>query len=307
MHSVDFIGGGNVLLLGLINGAILIYQFESPQLNSINQKASAPMNDVQASAPMNDVQVTNTQIFQHEITGEDGMPVEDLQSDIEETPFIKPVDSILLMPELPVLHQLFSLSCVPVHPGFQPPLPHLMSQETISNVVVRGSLFSESSAGSNSSYFAAAWADGRICICLIADASHQGSYESPGGNSSYWKVLHCVHTGMSLFHMQYVELSVDLDFPLFIAASHCGKIFFVSTKSLYEDNKGVQNIDDHRLQNFDSKHRDDFSLPNTVCCFESDTLINNLQSKRVAEVGVDLHHLMGIKQSLLLRDVGCRK
>ena len=294
-----------MLLLGLTNGAIVVYQLKSSQLHSLKDKDRSSIHNVK------DINSTGEGVH-HENTGEDGMPLDNLDSlEIKENPLESAVTTQTSKLELRVSQKSFILNLIPVHPGQQPPLPHLSSHEVMSNAVVRGSSIRDNSTDTSSSYFAAAWADGRICICAIQnEPSERGDDESTDSsqenNPAFWKVLHCVHTGMSLFRLQFIELSVEIYFPLFIAASHCGKVFFVSTKNLHEDN-ALQNTDKNRPRNVDFECSNEFSLPATICCFESDTLINRLQPKPSAELGLDLHNLLGIKQSLLLHDFACRK
>ena len=181
---------------------------------------------------------------------------------------------------------------VSVMPGWEPPLPRFTAVASSVEAVVKGyvchtssrrtpersTLNSKSSDYINSSpqlqtavHFIAAWADGRVCLCDIVCNDIDSVSDKEGSYPVYsWKTVRFIQTGLYLFciecvHLQknkeYSRQSGDLskDSVLCLVASRTGETLFIS-RADFSDREvvGTGNTD---------------MLPETVCCFESSSLL----------------------------------
>lgn len=219
--------------------------------------------------------------------------------------------------------------------GFEPPLSRLEMSGAFSEAVVCGyirqgsaavavvgehtlltarsfdSLDSHPFPTTNSTiHFAVAWADGRICLCDIVSSTCSRA-ERPDVSGVYqWKAVRCVQTGLYLFKVNCIHLQkhwaydnkrnvLSEDNVLCIVTSRTGQTFFVSTTNYADDIASPAPQPSSEVE----------ILPETVCCFESSTILRGSKTPSVRNDSdhcnlseQDIRNMISSGSSIMIRD-----
>lgn len=203
----------------------------------------------------------------------------------------------------------FDVCDISLKSGFEPPLPALNASVPICDCLVKAAkqpmplsigLWEDSVVRMD---FAIAWADGRVCLCSIDDEAVIGSE----GPEYKWKVVQCVHTGLFLFKLDFINIfrprtSVFAPFPVFIATARTGHTVFLSSHVLNPDDLPFAQQQEQQPR-LDMTSIAGGQLPTMVCCFEFDTLTSGRKFEAQTSSSVSsICSSLGYQPMVFLRD-----